>query len=100
MASGASAGSDRIRALRAGRRLALAAIFEADFGQRPPDAILGGHPADTEGDPRAAELARGLVGNVLAHRDGIDATIVRTAPQYPAGRLPPRARPPRRCATG
>ena len=69
MASGADerAGSDRVRALRAGRRLALAAVFEADFGQRPADAVLERHLAEIEGDPRASELARTLVRTVLAH---------------------------------
>ena len=100
MASGASAGSDRIRALRAGRRLALAAVFEADFGQRPADAILERHLAETEGDDRAAELARSLVANVVGHRDDIDATILRTAPQYPVGALAPMDRALLRCAIG
>jgi len=40
MASEAERGSDRIRALRTGRRLALQAVFEADFGQRTATAIL------------------------------------------------------------
>jgi N utilization substance protein B len=101
MASGAnSAGSDRIRALRAGRRLALAAVFEADFGQRTADAILERHLAETEGEVRAAELARSLVSAVVAHRDSIDATIVRTAPQYPVGSLAPMDRALLRCAIG
>ncbi|HET7472682.1 MAG TPA: transcription antitermination factor NusB [Candidatus Limnocylindrales bacterium] len=100
MASGSEAGSDRIRALRAGRRLALAAVFEAEFGQRPADAILERHLAEVEGDPRAADLARSLVGNVVRHRDEIDATIVRTAPQYPVGALAPMDRALLRCAIG
>jgi len=101
MASGASgAASDRIRALRAGRRLALAAVFEAEFGQRTADAILERHLAESEGDARAAELARSLVAGVLAHRDSIDATIVRTAPQYPVGALAPMDRALLRCAIG
>ena len=45
--------SDAVRAYRAGRRLALAAVFEAEFGQRTADAILERHLAETEGDPRA-----------------------------------------------
>jgi len=102
MASEADAGSgpDRIRALRAGRRLALAAIFEAEFGQRTADAILERHLAETEGDPRAAELARALVANVVAHRDTIDARIVATAPQYPVGGLAPMDRALLRSAIG
>jgi N utilization substance protein B len=78
-----AAGSDRIRALRSGRRLALAAVFEAEFGQRTADAILERHLADLEGSPAAASLARSLVAAVVSHRDTIDATIERLAPQYP-----------------
>jgi N utilization substance protein B len=92
--------SDLLRARRAGRRLALAAIFEADFGQRTADAILERHLAETEGDARAAELARSLVANVVAHRDTIDATIARTAPQYPVGGLAPMDRALLRSAIG
>ena len=91
---------DRVRSLRAGRRLALAAVFEAEFGQRTADAILERHLAEIEGDPRAAELARSLVANVMAHRDTIDATIVATAPQYPVGGLPRMDRALLRCAIG
>ena len=102
MASGADAsgGSDRVRALRAGRRLALAAVFEAEFGQRPADAILERHLAEAEGDARAAGLARELVANVVRHRDEIDASIVRTAPQYPVGALAPMDRALLRSAIG
>jgi hypothetical protein len=54
MASAAEgSGGDRVRALRAGRRLALAAVFEAEFGQRTADAVLERHLAETEGDARA-----------------------------------------------
>ena len=92
--------SDRIRALRTGRRLALAAVFEADFGQRTASTILERHLTETEGDPRAADLARRLVDAVVAHRDSIDAEIVRTAPQYPVGGLAPMDRSLLRCAIG
>jgi N utilization substance protein B len=97
---GKEAASDRIRALRAGRRLALAAVFEAEFGQRTADAILERHLTETEGDARAAELARSLVANVVAHRDTIDAAITRTAPQYPVGGLAPMDRALLRSALG
>ena len=66
--------ADRQRGRRTGRRLALAAIFEADFGQRTAEAILERHLAETERDPVAA---------VVAHRDEIDARITTVAPQYP-----------------
>ena len=100
MASASEGGSDRVRALRAGRRLALAAVFEAEFGQRTADAILERHLGEVEGDPRAADLARSLVTNVVRHRDEIDAAIVRTAPQYPVGALAPMDRALLRCAIG
>src|SRR4051812_37007868 len=98
MASEGRAGSDAVRSLRAGRRLALAAVFEADFGQRTADAILERHLAEIEGDPKAADLARSLVANVVAHRDTIDARIAVTAPQYPVGGLAPMDRALLRCA--
>src|SRR6185436_3671391 len=98
--SGKGPGSDRVRSLRAGRRLALAAVFEAEFGQRTADAILERHLAETEGDPRATELARSLVANVVAHRDTIDARIVSVAPQYPVSGLAPMDRALLRCAIG
>jgi transcription antitermination protein NusB len=100
MASGVSKGSDTIRARRAGRRLALAAVFEAEFGQRPADAILERHLAETESDPTAAHLARTLVAAVVAHRDTIDATIERFAPQYPVLTLARMDRALLRCGLG
>jgi transcription antitermination protein NusB len=99
-ASGAGGTSDSVRSYRTGRRLALAAVFEAEFGQRTADAVLERHLAETEGDPKAAELARSLVANVVAHRDTIDARIAATAPQYPVGGLPRMDRALLRCAIG
>jgi len=77
------AGSDLVRSRRAARRLALAALFEAEFGQRTAGAILERHLAETEGDPETARYARLLVGETVARRDGIDARIEAAAPQYP-----------------
>jgi N utilization substance protein B len=75
--------ADRQRGRRTGRRLALAAVFEADFGQRTPEAILERHLAESERDETAAGLARELVGAVVAHRADIDATLAEVAPRYP-----------------
>jgi transcription antitermination protein NusB len=94
------AGSDRIRALRTGRRLALAAVFEAEFGQRTAEAILERHLAEIEGSPLAASLARSLVAAVVSHRDTIDVTIERVAPQYPVVTLARMDRALLRCAIG
>jgi transcription antitermination protein NusB len=100
MASEGKGSSDSVRSLRAGRRLALAAVFEAEFGQRTADAVLERHLAETEGDERAAALARDLVANVMAHRDTIDARIVAVAPQYPVSGLARMDRALLRCAIG
>jgi N utilization substance protein B len=80
--SGRERGEDRARSRRAARRLALAAVFEAEFGQRTADAILERHLA-VEGDPETVSLARELVGNVVRFRDELDARITAVAPQYP-----------------
>lgn len=71
-----------VRSRRAGRRLALAAVFEAEFGQRTAEAVLERHLA-LEQDPEAAVTARALVAGVTEHRDTIDARIAEVAPQYP-----------------
>ena len=78
-----ASGSDHARGRRQGRRLALASIFEADFGQRTATAVLERHLAETERDEIASELARELVAAVQEHRVEIDELIGRTAPQYP-----------------
>jgi N utilization substance protein B len=78
-----ASGADRIRGRRTGRRLALAAVFEADFGQRTADSVLERHLAEVERDENAASLARELVAAEMRHRDAIDAEITRRAPQYP-----------------
>jgi N utilization substance protein B len=71
-----------VRSRRAGRRLALAAVFEAEFGQRTAEAVLERHLA-MEQDPEVAATARALVAGVTEHRDTIDARIGEVAPQYP-----------------
>ena len=79
--------ADHVRGRRAGRRLALATLFEAEFGQRTAGAILERHLAETEGDPEAATLAREIVDAVVADRERIDALIERHAPRYPVVQL-------------
>jgi N utilization substance protein B len=79
--------ADRARSRRAGRRLALASVFEAEFGQRTATAVLERHLAETEADPASAALARTLVRAVVEERDSVDALIERIAPQYPVVQL-------------
>jgi N utilization substance protein B len=78
---------DLPRARHAARRLALASLFEAEFGQRTATAVLERHIAESEGDPETASYARQLVGTVAAHREAIDARIEVAAPQYPLATL-------------
>jgi transcription antitermination protein NusB len=100
MASAAERRDDRVRSLRAGRRIALAAIFEAEFGQRTAGAILERQLADLGADVPAAELARTIVEVVVANRVEIDARIEAAAPQYPVVQLARMDRSLLRCAIG
>ncbi len=81
------AGPERRVSEREGRRLALGAIFEADFGMRTPGRVLERRLDEEGADAVAARLARTLVDAVVAHRDTIDAEIERRAPQYPVVQL-------------
>ncbi|MEO8469010.1 MAG: transcription antitermination factor NusB [Chloroflexota bacterium] len=92
--------ADRLRSRRAARRTALAAIFEAEFGQRTAVAVLERDLATSEGDPETAELARRLVDLVVEHRDTIDIRIGEVAPRYPVVSLARMDRALLRCAIG
>ena len=87
--SGGRGGSDpeEVISHRLARRLALAALFEAEFGQRTAGAILERHLAETGADPRTADFARSLVDAVVLGRDQLDAMIEEAAPQYPVVQL-------------
>jgi len=74
-------------ARRAGRRVALAALFEAEFGQRTAEAILERHLGEASIDDEAAAFARALVNGVVGQRDRIDALIEAAAPAYPVVQL-------------
>jgi N utilization substance protein B len=82
-----ASGADSVRSRRAGRRLALASLFEAEFGQRTATAVLERHLTEHEADPGAAALAREIVEAVVADRERIDALIERAAPRYPVVQL-------------
>ena len=72
---------------REARRLALGAIFEADFGQNTPGRILDRRVADEGVTSKAAALASEIVSAVVAHRVEIDAKIESLAPRYPVVQL-------------
>lgn len=68
---------------REARRLALGAVFEADFGQNTAGHVLERRINDEGSGPITAELARQIVAAVVDQRDVIDARIEAVAPRYP-----------------
>ena len=85
---------------REGRQLALAAIFEAEFGQRTARVILQRRLADGDVGERAGAHAGRIVEAVVTYRDSIDATIEAVAPQYPVVQLARIDRALLRCGVG
>ena len=85
---------------REARQLALAAVFEADFGQRTASRILERRLKEEPAAEQAATLARQLVAAVTEQRDVIDAQIERIAPKYPVVQLARIDRALLRCAVG
>jgi transcription antitermination protein NusB len=81
------AGDGGHHAERDGRRLAFAAIFEADFGQNTPRRVLERRLAEEGASAGAAAHARLLVDAIALHRDTIDARIEQLAPAYPVVQL-------------
>jgi N utilization substance protein B len=77
---------DRARSRHAARRFALAAVFEAEFGQRTADAVLERHLA-LEANADTSAFARELVANVIRNRDSLDERLALAAPQYPVTSL-------------
>ena len=82
-AAGRQGAPDGHRAEREGRRLALSAVFEADFGQRTATRVLERRIEEEETAPEAAIHARRLVEAVMRYRDSIDARIELAAPLFP-----------------
>ena len=74
-------------ARRAARRLALAAVFEADFGQRTATSALERQVAELVGDEETAAYAREIVSAVVRYRDSIDERIEASAPAFPVVQL-------------
>jgi len=85
---------------REGRQVALAAVFEAEFGQRTAARILERRLADGDIGDRAAAHATLIVEAVVAYRVTIDATIEAVAPQYPVVQLARIDRALLRCGVG
>jgi N utilization substance protein B len=85
---------------REGRQVALAAVFEAEFGQRTATRILERRLAEGDIGERAAATATRIVDAVVRYRDSIDATIEAAAPRYPVVQLARIDRALLRCAVG
>jgi N utilization substance protein B len=85
---------------REGRHLALAAVFEADFGQRTASTALARRLDDADIEERAATHARRVVEAVVTYRDSIDARLEEVAPTYPVVQLARIDRALLRCGMG
>jgi transcription antitermination protein NusB len=85
---------------REGRQIALAVVFEAEFGQRTATRVLERRLAEGDIGERAAAQATRIVSAVVTNRDTIDATIEQVAPQYPVVQLARIDRALLRCAVG
>ena len=81
------AATEEVASHRLARRLVLAALFEAEFGQRTAESILERHLAESAADEATEGFARELVAAVVSDRENIDARITRLAPQYPVVQL-------------
>jgi transcription antitermination protein NusB len=85
---------------REGRQVALAAIFEAEFGQRTATSALARRLSSGEIGDRAGKHARRIVDAVVRYRDSIDARIEEVAPAYPVVQLAKIDRALLRCGMG
>jgi N utilization substance protein B len=85
---------------REGRQVALAVVFEADFGQRTATTVLSRRLEDGDVGERAATHAERIVEAVVLHRDSIDARIEEVAPAYPVVQLARIDRALLRCGMG
>jgi N utilization substance protein B len=98
--SGGAARGRSHEAEREARRLALGAVFEAEFGQRTAERVLERRLEEEGASPRTTTHARAIVAAVTAHRDRLDARIERLAPAYPVVQLARIDRSLLRCAMG
>ena len=85
---------------REGRQLALAAVFEAEFGQRTAGDALARRLSDGDIGERAGAHATRIVSAVVEHRVTIDERIEEVAPTYPVVQLARVDRALLRCGVG
>jgi N utilization substance protein B len=85
---------------REGRQVALAAVFEAEFGQRTAGDALARRLSEGDIGERAGEHASLIVKAVVTHRVTIDERIEEVAPTYPVVQLARIDRALLRCGVG
>ena len=85
---------------REGRQVALAAVFEAEFGQRTAGDALSRRLSDRDISERAGTHAKRIVDAVVTHRVTIDERIEEVAPTYPVVQLARIDRSLLRCGVG
>ena len=72
---------------RKARLVAVQALFELDFQQRPPDDVVEERLAGTNLNEANREFTRNLVHGVLHHKEDIDARLAAAAPQWPIDQI-------------
>jgi len=69
------------------RRLALLALFEAEFPPQQAGPALERLATDWGADPPVVDHARAIVSGVVRHRDALDGEIATRAPRIPVSEL-------------
>ena len=79
--------STRERSSLRARRLALLALFEAEFPPQRAEHALDRLAADWGTEPAVVDHAGMIVLGVVGHRDALDAEIAARAPLIPVAEL-------------
>lgn len=81
--------SERIRARKRARVLALQALFEIDSVGHPPGTVVQERLADPDGHPgeHGAWFVQWLVSGTIVHRAALDRMIAAHAPEWPVEQL-------------
>ena len=74
---------EQARARDAGRRSALTALYEAEFGLRSASGVLERRAEAREIEGEELEWGRSLLAIVEAHRPALDVLAARLAPAFP-----------------
>jgi transcription antitermination protein NusB len=77
----------RERPARRARRLAMVALFEAEFPPQQAGRALERLAADWEAEPAVVEHSRAIVSGVARHTTELDAEIAARAPKIPVAEL-------------